>query len=219
MMLRSIALAAMAATSIGAHAALTTYAPWDAAFSANGLAGVLFDVKSASGVTIAMGAHAYKNGAFLPNNGTDTFYAQPGTYPGEPNRANWSFDFFVSAPAATNNPCPGCSVHLLVDTDPTAGTSLVQLFNLPVGTGGDSWNMEMDFGSGGFAGLAGNVLQGTYNFNPFSSSSTAFSLQLWDGNQAVIASSDITVNVPEPGSLALAGLALAGLGVLRRRKA
>lgn len=215
MKLRSIALAAIAAASFGAQAApLTTYAPWDAAYP--GIAGVMFNVASASSVTLALGAHAYKNGVSLPNNGTNTFYAQSGTYaPDGLNRANWSFDFFVSGSGAT---CNGCTVSLLVDTDPTASSTLVQLFKLPVNTGNDSWNMEMNFGAGGFAGLPGNLLQNTYNFNPFAASSTAFALELNDASGNELVRSDITVNVPEPGSLALVGLSLARLAVLRRRK-
>ena len=67
MILRSIALAAIAAASTGAQAALVTYAPWDTAYASHGLAGVLFDVNTANGVTVALGAHAYKNGVSLPN--------------------------------------------------------------------------------------------------------------------------------------------------------
>lgn len=216
MKIRSIALAAMVAVSLGAQAApLTTYAPWDAAYPS--IAGVKFNVASAGAVTVALGAHAYKTSVNLPNNGTDTFYAQSGIYaPDGLNRANWSFDFFVTL--ATGATCTGCTVRLLVDTDPTATSTLVQLFNLPVSTGGDSWNMEMAFGSGGFAGLPGNLLQNSYNFNPFASSSTAFALVVNDGNGGELVRSDITVNVPEPGSLAMVGLALAGVAALRRRK-
>ena len=60
MTLRSIAIAAaLAASSMAAQAALTTYAPWDTAMGSRGLGGVLFNVVSGGGVTVALGAHAY----------------------------------------------------------------------------------------------------------------------------------------------------------------
>jgi PEP-CTERM motif len=212
-------LATMAVT-MSANAALTTYAPWAAYWptangAGQGIDNVLFNVQSAGGVTVAMGAHGYKNSEFLPNNGVDTYYALAGTYPGEPNRANWSFDL-----AWDLGGCTTCSVALKVDTDPTAGVNLVTLLDLPVGGVPDdffaSWNMEMDFGGPSFAGVPGNALQGTYNFNPFAASSTDFSLVVTNTAGSSV-SSNITVAVPEPGSLALAGLALAGLALARRR--
>jgi hypothetical protein len=209
--LRSISLAVLAATAIGAQASpvssLGIYQPWETAYTPNGLAGVLFNVNTVAGVgTVALGAHAYKNGVFLPNDGSSVFTAQPGLY--EANRANWSFDFGFTIDGA----CTSCTAWLGIDTDPTTSTSMVFADVTTFSPNPESWNMEM-----GFIGAASPNGFG-YNFNPYASSSTAFSLQIRNGS-TVMTQSDITVNVPEPGGLALAGLALAGLALVSRRKA
>lgn len=209
MTLAAAALAAMTLVPLTAQASLTMLTPadgWPPAGS-SGLETVLFNTASAEGVNVAIGAHAYKNSAYLPNDGMRNFFAQNGVYaPDGKNYANWSFDFVYDI-----SNCQGCKVWLGIDTDSGAGVSYTDIDLLALGLPtmlAESWNLEMSF-----------LTTPGFNFNPYMPSSTDLRLFVTGANGAQLASADITVNVPEPASAALVGLALAGLAVARRRRA
>lgn len=207
-----VAAALFAIAPLAAHAGLTTISSgWPPAGS-SGIESVAFQkVDLAGGGFVALGAHAYKNSQYLPNNGTDTFYAQSGTY-AEPGKsyANWSFDYVYS-----KGDCTLCQVFLEIDKDPGVGVNYTKFEMFPAYDLANSWNMEMGF-------LTAIV----YDFDPFSASSTSFRLSMVDptkgdrsgNNPLLLGAAEITVNVPEPGTLALAGLALMGMALVRRRK-
>lgn len=206
-----IAAALFALAPFAAHAALTTLTTGWPPVPSSGLESVMFNKVDlgnlGNGAFVAMGAHAYKNSPFLSNDGISTFNASSGVYaPDGKNYANWSFDFSFNTGG-----CSTCRVVLQFDKDPSAGVDYVQLFDLTnVAAAQDSWNMEMGF-----------MNSPLYNFNPYGASSTMFRLSLinvQNDTRVRAGASEITVNVPEPGSMALAGLALAGLALARRRK-
>jgi hypothetical protein len=240
MFVRSLLISAIAATSFSA---LATLAPLDSTewppVLSTGLSTVLFnrDGGNPGETFVALGAHAYKNGPSMPSNdGISLFEGAPGLYLPDLalspplRRANWSFDFSYNV-----GNCSDCSVILAISgfsstgsysasvdlsalvytTSPLVPPSLVGT-KIYGNSGRDSWNLEMDFFNS-FLGV---------DFDPFSTSNTEFALTATSSSGGELHSTEISVdvdgvpptnNVPEPGTLALVGLALAGIGVARRR--
>ncbi len=230
MFFRSLLVTAVAAVSFGAHADPVTPVTlvnlaspdWPPAGS-SGLETVQFNRDVNGEVFVALGAHGYKNSPLLPNDGATDFTALGGIYaPDDKGYANWSFDFSYN----WGTTCSGCTVVLGMDIVSSLGrfqsSGAVggpgQLTPTYGAAGKESWNLMMDFFS------AGGIL-----FDPYSISSSDFTLTAYDNVGATLARTFINVSVdaavapppngvPEPGTLALVGLALAGWGVSRRRK-
>ncbi len=208
MLKKLLTTAVLTSFSLVSHAALQSISSWDTAYPS--IAGVQFNAAQSNGVTVALGAHAYKNGVLLPNDGVSTYYAPTGTYLAE-DRANWSFDFLIDA----GNYCVSClRARLEMDSDPSAAQNFIGFGDLPLPAafGADSWNMEMDFLE---------TLLGA--FDPDADGIYDFRLAVFDTDAptSAMVSTSIRVvvgTVPEPGSLGLAAIGLLSAAALRRRR-
>lgn len=129
--------------------------------------------------------------------------------PARADRAEWSYDFYINSAA----PFSAYTFNLCIDGPNVAlqCANPLNFDNLPDGTlSGESGNSLQLF----FAGTPGNIgydvnANGLYNI----------SLSVTDvGASNPFGTVGITAQVPEPGTLALLGISLAGLAVIRRKK-
>ena len=229
--MKQIASAVLLMASLSSHAALTTLTPADGwpPLGSTGLQDVLFNVSSGGGVKVATGAHNYKEGALMANDGVDKFYANPGFSP-NPNTsfARWSYDYVVNYGTGKLG---DYVTTFSFDIDPTDGVSY---FN----TSFSSANCGAIPTAGGPVSICGlSVLADSQNpvfvyaqlallgsgftFDPTAVGNYGFKVSVTAPNSTSFGavSSAITVDVPEPASLALVGLGLAAAGFARCRRA
>lgn len=247
--IRTLTALATAAAALSAHATLSTDADvTNAVIYGSGNANGGFTVDRANNVELGLRAKVrYPAPANTFNSNGDGSYSMAvGGYGPSGTRASWNFDFSINSDLSgtAGRQLDALTYVLGMDFDPSQAASFSTLdpAALPDNSFGDNSTAE---GAGVEPGGADttaslmarfNLMQNSENldffneafskaFDPTADGTYSFYLAAFDG-QRQVARTDISVivgqggaAVPEPASLALVGLALAGAAAASRRRA
>lgn len=223
-MLKRVLSFAVATMSMAASATLvpsyTTFGELsDATFGGTGINNSAVAITTLNNGAVTLGLTAVSRYFNLPpvsNDGAGRFFATTGVDQTDATSiaqqyAKWNYAFYVGGEASAVD---DYTYQLLVDVDPTAG-ELFKVIGPQPGPGQDSWNL----------GMAVFETAYSYSFDPTVAGEYSFVLQALapstvpNGAPTVAGSTSIVVQVvPEPGTLALVGAALAGIALSRRRR-